>query len=455
MQSLTFKRGVHPDDAKALTMDKSIKVILPKEGSELFFPMSQHIGAPCEPIVQKGDYVKVGQKIGEAKGFVSSPIFASVSGEVTDIRPVLTPTGGKSLAVVIKNDGLMAEYEGLKGCQDWTKLSKEEILGKIKEGGVVGMGGAGFPTHVKLSPKEKIDYVIVNGAECEPFLTCDYRLMLEQPEKIVEGLKIVLSLFEGAKGVIGIEDNKPKAIQALSELVKDIPNIEVAQLLKKFPQGSEKHIIYAVTGGREVPSGALPSAVGCIVDNVDTVISIYNAVVEGKPVMRKVMTVSGGAPMNPGNYQIRVGMTYKDIMDQIGGFKVEPAKQIAGGPMMGFSMYTLDTATTKTSSALLCFTKEEAYIPPESNCIRCAKCADHCPMGLQPFMLNKLALLGDSEGFLANHGMDCISCGSCSFECPAKRQLAQSIISRKKIEGALKAAAAAKAKAAQAAEAKN
>jgi electron transport complex protein RnfC len=446
MQSLTFKRGVHPDDAKALTMDKSVKVILPKEGSELFFPMSQHIGAPCEPIVQKGDYVKVGQKIGEAKGFVSSPIFASVSGEVTDIRPVLIPSGGKSLAVVIKIDGLMAEYEGLQGCSDWTKLTKEEILAKIKEGGVVGMGGAGFPTQVKLAPKEEIDYVIVNGAECEPYLTCDYRLMLEQPQKLVEGLKIVLSLFPKAKGVIGIEDNKPEAIKILSDMVKDIPNIEVAQLLKKFPQGSEKHIIYAVTGGREVPSGALPSAVGCIVDNVDTIIGIYNAIVEGKPVMRKIMTVSGSAPMNPGNYQIRVGMTYKDIMEQIGGFKTEPAKIIAGGPMMGFTMFTLDTATTKTSSALLCFTTDEAYIPPEGNCIRCAKCADHCPMGLQPFRLNQLALRGDSEGFLANNGLDCINCGSCSFECPAKRHLAQSITARKRIEGALKAAAAAKAK---------
>jgi electron transport complex protein RnfC len=229
-------------------------------------------------------------------------------------------------------------------------------------------------------------------------------------------------------------------------MVKDIPNIEVAQLLKKFPQGSEKHIIYAVTGGREVPSGALPSAVGCIVDNVDTIIGIYNAIVEGKPVMRKIMTVSGSAPMNPGNYQIRVGMTYKDIMEQIGGFKTEPAKIIAGGPMMGFTMFTLDTATTKTSSALLCFTTDEAYIPPEGNCIRCAKCADHCPMGLQPFRLNQLALRGDSEGFLANNGLDCINCGSCSFECPAKRHLAQSITARKRIEGALKAAAAAKAK---------
>ena len=434
MQTLTFKRGVHPPDGKALTQDKPIKVILPKENSELFFPMSQHIGAPCEPCVQKGDYVKVGQKIGEATGFVSSPIFSSVSGEVVDIRPMLVPLGVKSLAVVIKNDGKMEEYEGMQP-RDYTKMTNDEILTAVKEGGVVGMGGAGFPTHVKLAPPPgtKIDYVLVNAAECEPYLTCDYRLMLEQSDKLIEGLKIVLKLHPNAKGVIGIEDNKPEAIKLLSEKVKDIPNIEVVSLLKKFPQGSEKHLIYAITK-REVPSGALPSAVNCIVDNVVTIISVYNAVAEGRPVMRKVVTVSGGAPANPGNYQIRVGMTYRDLVDQIGGFKVEPEKMIAGGPMMGIAMYTLDVATTKTSSALLCFTPAESFIPPERNCIRCAKCVEHCPMGLQPFMLNQLALRGDGEGFVANHGLDCIECGSCSYECPAKRQLAQSIKSTKKIE---------------------
>ena len=454
MQTLTFKRGVHPPDGKALTENKAITVILPKENSELFFPMSQHIGAPCEPCVQKGDYVKVGQKIGEAKAFICSPIFSSVSGEVTDIRPVLTPGGGKSMAVVIKNDGKMEEYEGMKG-GDYTQMTNEEIIAAIKNGGVVGLGGAGFPTHVKLAPPPgtKIDYILVNGAECEPYLTCDYRLMLVQPERLIKGLQIMLKLHPNAKGVIGIEHNKPEAIKLLSDMVKDIPNIEVAALQKKFPQGSEKHLIYAITK-REVPSGALPASVGCIVDNVDTVISIYNAVAEGRPIMRRVVTVTGGAPANPGNYQIRVGMTFKDLMDQIGGFKVEPAKLIAGGPMMGPTMYSLDVATTKTSSALLCLTPAEAYIPPERNCIRCAKCVDHCPMGLQPFMLNQFAIRGDGESFVAHHGLDCIECGSCSYECPAKRQLAQSIRATKKIESGKKAAAAAAAKAKAEAEKK-
>ncbi|MCQ4725511.1 electron transport complex subunit RsxC [Anaerotignum faecicola] len=448
MQTLTFKRGVHPPDGKALTKDAPIKVILPKENSELFFPMSQHIGAPCEPCVQVGDYVKVGQKIGEAKAFVCSPIFSSISGTVTDIRPMLTPGGATSLSVVIKNDGLMAEIEGLEG-GDYQKMSNEEIIAKIKEGGIVGLGGAGFPTQVKLAPPPgtEIDYVLVNAAECEPYLTCDYRLMLEQGEKLIKGLQIVLKLFPKAKGVIGIEDNKPDAISHLAELAKGIENIEVASLKAKFPQGSEKHLIKAVTG-REVPSGGLPSAVGCIVDNVDTIISIYNIVAEGRPLMRRICTITGGAPANPGNYEIRIGMTFKDLMEQIGGFKTEPAKMIAGGPMMGPTMYTLDVATTKTSSALLAFTEEEARIPEESNCIRCGKCVEHCPMGLMPYMLNALVIQDNGEGFVREHGLDCIECGSCSYICPAKRQLAQSIRAAKKVEMGKKAAAAAKAKAA-------
>ena len=448
MQTLTFKRGVHPPDGKDLTKDAPIKVILPKEDSELFFPMSQHIGAPCEPIVAVGDYVKVGQKIAEAKGFVSSPIFSSISGTVTDIRPMLTPGGAMSPSIVIKNDGKMEKYEGLAP-KDYTKMTNEEIIAAIKEGGIVGLGGAGFPTQVKLAPPPgtKIDHILVNAAECEPYLTCDYRLMLEQGEKLVKGLQIVQKLFPDAKAVIGIEDNKPDAIAHLSELCKDVPNMEVAALKAKFPQGSEKHLIKAVTG-REVPSGALPAAVGCIVDNVDTIISIYNAIAEGMPLVRRIFTVTGGAAANPGNYEIRIGMTIKDLMDQIGGFKADPAKLIAGGPMMGPTMYTLDAATVKTSSALICFTAEEAFIPEESNCIRCGKCVEHCPMGLMPFMLNRLILQKNDDGFVKEHGMDCIECGSCSYICPAKRQLAQSIRAQKKIEGARRAAAAAAAKAA-------
>ena len=439
METLTFKRGVHPPDGKAMSKDKPIEVILPKVDQELFFPMSQHIGAPCEPLVQKGDYVKVGQKIAESSAFVSSPIFSSISGTVKDIRPMLTPGGAAVNSIVIANDGLMAEVEGLNVPKDYLNMSNEEIIAAIKEAGVVGLGGAGFPTHIKLAPPKdkKIDYILVNAAECEPYLTTDYRIMLEESDRIVRGLQVMLKLHPDAKGVIGIEDNKPEAIKAMEAACKDVPNISVATLKVKFPQGSEKHLIYAITK-REVPSGALPADVGCIVDNVDTVVAIERAIFRGRPLMRRIVTVTGGAVKNPGNYKIRIGMTFKDLVDAIGGFKEEPAKIIAGGPMMGPAMYSLDVATTKTSSALLCFTKEEAVIPPESNCIRCGKCVDHCPMGLMPFELNQMALRGDGEAFVKNNGLDCIECGSCSFICPAKRQLAQSIRAEKKVQMAKK-----------------
>ena len=450
MQALTFKRGVHPPDGKALSAEQPIQVILPKENSELFFPMSQHIGAPCDPLVAVGDYVKVGQKIAESQAFMSSPIFSSVSGEVVDIRPMLVPGGVTVKAIVIKNDAKMVEIEGLNQVHDYTKMTNQEILDCIKNAGVVGLGGAGFPTHVKLAPPKDqvIDHILINAAECEPYLTTDYRIMLEESDKVVRGLQVMLKLHPGAKGVIGIETNKPKAIEAMTKACEGIDNITVQPLVTKFPQGSEKHLIYSVTQ-REVKSGALPASAGCIVDNVDTVVAIERALFRGRPLMRRIVTLTGGGVKNPGNYKIRLGMTFRDIVEAAGGFKEEnpPVKLIAGGPMMGPTLFTLDVATVKTSSALLCLTKEEAFIPPESNCIRCGKCVDHCPMGLMPFMLNQFAIRGDGESFVKHHGLDCIECGSCSFECPAKRQLAQSIRATKKIEAGKKAAAAAKARA--------
>ncbi len=438
MATLTFKRGVHPPDGKALSADRPIELIQPKENQELFFPMSQHIGAPCSPIVAVGDSVKVGQRIAESSAFVSSPIFSSISGTVTAIRPVLTPGGAMVNAIVIQNDGKMELDPSIGKPLDYENMTNAEICEAIKNAGVVGLGGAGFPTHIKLAPPpdKKIDYIIINAAECEPYLTCDYRLMLEEPERIVKGLKVMLQLHPNAKGVIGIENNKPEAIRVMTEAVKNEPRMEVATLQMKFPQGSEKHLIYAVTK-REVPSGALPADAGCIVDNVDTVIAIERAIFRGRPLMRRVVTVTGGAVKNPGNYKIRIGTTFQDLMDAIGGFKEgedAPVKLIAGGPMMGPAMYTLDCATTKTSSALLCFTAKEAAIPPEQNCMRCGRCVEHCPMGLEPYELNALILHGDGDGFVKLHGMDCIECGSCSYICPAKRQLAQSIRAEKKVQ---------------------
>ncbi len=428
MRVLTFKKGIHPHDEKNHTNDKPIKVIKPAVGTEMIFPMQQHLGAPCEPIVAKGDHVLLGQKIGEAKGFVSSPIHSSVSGVVKDIRPSLTPGGVTSTAIVIENDGEDKAQHHHGVFKNYENKTPEQILEAIKEAGIVGLGGAGFPTHIKLNPpkEKKIDFVIVNAAECEPFLTTDHRVLLEETERLVRGLKVMMKILPTAKGIIGVETNKQDAIDKLLEVCKHEPNIEVVGLIPKYPQGAEKQLIYACTG-REVPSGGLPADVGCIVNNVDTVIAIERAVVRERPLIRRVITITGGAVKNPGNFKVRLGMSYKDLIEQTGGFVSEPYKLVSGGPMMGVAMFTIDVPIIKTSSAILCLTKEEAELPPEKNCIRCAKCLTYCPMGLMPLTLNQNVITGDMDGFLKNNGLDCIECGSCSYVCPAKRHLAQSI----------------------------
>ena len=433
----TFKKGVHPPDRKELARDKAIESL--PLFSDYYISTSAHIGAPAKVIVSAGEEVAQGQLIARNEARLGANVYSSVSGVVVGVERRKTAQGGRCEVIHIKQEG---DRKVL--LPDMPDKSKESILARIDEAGIVGLGGAGFPAAFKDKPNKPCDLLVINGAECEPYLTCDYRLMIEEPQRLIDGLKIVLQLFPEAKGVIGIENNKPEAIRILSELCANEDRIEVATLQAKFPQGSEKHLIKAITG-REVPSGALPSAVGCIVDNVDTIIAIERAFLKGRPLMRRIITISGNSAANPGNYKIRLGMTFADLMEQIGGFKEDPAKLIAGGPMMGPSMYTLDVATTKTSSALLCFSKEEAYIPPESNCIRCAKCVGHCPMGLMPYLLNAAALREDGDAFVANHGLDCIECGSCSYICPAKRQLAQSIRATKKIEMGKKAAAAAAA----------
>ncbi|TDT61131.1 electron transport complex subunit RsxC [Fonticella tunisiensis] len=429
--ALTFKRGVHPPHGKHLTENNKIEYLLPK--GLLVFPMVQHIGAPCEPLVKKGERVLLGQKIGEGKGFVTAPIHSSVSGLVKDIAPMPHPNGSKVLSIIVENDGLYEKHESLVPKQDYRSLSKEELLKIIQEAGVVGMGGATFPTHVKLSPPpdKKIDTIIINGAECEPYLTSDYRVMLEETQRVVDGLKIILHMFPGAKGYIGIEDNKPAAIEAVKRAVKDEANIEVKVLKTKYPQGGEKQLIYAITR-RQVPSGKLPADVGCIVQNIETAVAIERAVLRGRPVMRRIVTVTGGAINNPKNFNVRIGTTYRELIEAAGGFKEEPIKIISGGPMMGIAIHTLDVPVTKGTSAILCLTREEAVLPEEMNCIRCGKCIQACPMNLLPTMLNSLALKGDYEAFEKYHGLDCIECGSCSFVCPSKRHLVQSIRTAKR-----------------------
>jgi len=428
MKALTFKRGVHPPDSKEYTNQKPIKILMPEENSEIVVPMSQHIGAPCEPIVAKGDRVLLGQKIADSSAFVSSPIHSSVSGVVKEIKPVLTPGGAMSKAIIIINDGKFEEDPSLGKDTNYESFSREKIIEKVHNAGIVGLGGAGFPTHIKLNPgpDKRIDYIIVNAAECEPYLTTDHRVLLEKTDRVVKGLEIALKLHPNAKGYIAIENNKPDAIEAMTRATQGISNISVATLQKKYPQGSEKQIIYAVTK-REVPSGKLPADVGCIVDNVDTILAIERAVVKDRPLMRRIVTLTGGAVKNPGNYQVRLGMSFRELIEMTGGFKEEPAKVIAGGPMMGVAVYSLDVPLIKTSSAILCLTKAETELPEETNCIRCGKCVEACPMGLMPIELNGDVLAKDFEAFEKNHGLDCIECGSCSYVCPAKRHLAQSI----------------------------
>ena len=420
----TFKGGVHPYEGKELSEHKPVQILMPK--GDLVYPMSQHIGAPAIPLVKKGDKVLAGQKIGEASGFISANVICSVSGTVKAVEPRRVANGAMVNSIVVENDGEYTAVEGLGADRDPAKLSKQEIRDIVKEAGIVGLGGAGFPTHVKLAPKDesKIEYILVNGAECEPYLTSDYRLMMEEPEKLVGGLKVILQLFDNAKGVIGIENNKPEAIKKLQELVKDESRIEVCPLQTKYPQGGERSLIYAVTG-RKVNSSMLPADAGCIVDNVDTVISVYNAVCKTTPLMRRVVTVTGDAIANPQNFQVKIGTNMQELIEAAGGFKTEPEKLIAGGPMMGMALFGTDIPVTKTNSALLCMSKDEVAANAETPCIRCGKCVSVCPSHIVPVKMMKAALKGDCKAFEKVGGMECMECGSCTFICPAKRPLTQ------------------------------
>lgn len=436
MARLTFSGGIHPHDGKDLSKDKKIKDVLPK--GDLVYPLSQHIGAPAEPIVKKGDRVLVGQKIAEAGGFVSAPIYATVSGTVKAIEARRVVTGDSVMSIVVKND---EEYEEIEKTpvKPYEELTREEKIEMIREAGIVGMGGAGFPTAVKLSPKEpdKISYVIVNCAECEPYLTSDYRKMLEEPEKLIGGLKIALSLFDNARGILAVEDNKPECIVRLKRLVKNENRITVKALKTKYPQGSERQLIYATTGNA-IHSSMLPADAGCIVNNVDTVIAIYNAVMEGQPLMYRIVTVTGDAIANPQNFRVRIGTNYHELIEEAGGFKQKPVKIVSGGPMMGFGIFDLDVPTTKTSSALLCLTKDDISTMEPSACINCGKCVEACPGRVVPRILADNAEHFDEESFIKNNGMECCECGCCSFVCPAKRPLTQVIKSMRKMQLAKK-----------------
>lgn len=432
MGKLTFRGGIHPYEGKELSKDHPIEKYLPK--GDLVYPLSQHIGAPSVPCVKKGDTVLAGQKIADAGGFVSVPLHASVSGTVKGIEKRLNATGSMVDCIVIENDQQYQETEFQEARLE--DLTKEEILNRIKEGGVVGMGGAGFPTHVKLAPKDpsKIEYILVNGAECEPYITSDYRRMIEEPEKVVKGLQVILTLFDSAKGYICIEGNKPDCIAKMKELVKDIDRIEVKEMMTKYPQGGERTLIYAATG-REINSTMLPADVGCVVDNVETVISVYKAVILGRPVNSRVVTVTGDGIKEPKNLLVLAGTDMSELVDAAGGLKGKIAKAISGGPMMGFALYDLHVPCTKTTSAFL-FLEHDAVSEAQeiqTACINCGRCVNVCPGHVLPARLAKLAERGDMAGFEALDGMECCECGCCSYICPAKRPLTQSIKSMRKM----------------------
>ena len=428
---LTFNGGIHPYDGKDLSKDKPIRDILPK--GDLVYPLSQHIGAPAKPVVKKGDHVLTGQLIAEAGGFVSAPVYATVSGTVKAIEPHRTVVGDNVMSVVIENDGQYEEVD-YGACKPLADHTKEEIIQKIQKAGVVGMGGAGFPAHVKLSPKEsdKIDYVIVNGAECEPYLTSDYRRMIEEPQKVIDGLRCELALFDNAKGIIAIENNKPDCIEKMKELTRDDDRILVKALKTKYPQGAERMLIYAVTG-ETINSSMLPADAGCIVDNVDTVVSIYEAVAEGKPLMQRIVTVTGDGVNTPSNFRAPVGMDFQELLDAAGGLKGTVEKVISGGPMMGFAMFDYHVPVTKTTSALLVLTKDEVSRSRSTACINCGRCVSECPEHLLPTKLATFAEHRKEEAFVKYNGMECCECGCCSYVCPAKRPLVQEIRSMRKM----------------------
>jgi len=420
----TFPGGIHPHDFKNFSKDAAIEELpLPKK---VIIPINQHIGAPSKPVVKKGDEVLAGQLVAESGGFVSIPMHASISGKVTKIARFPHPTGAMVQGIEITGDGEDKWIE-LDDDDKYLELPPDEMKKRIADAGICGMGGAGFPTHVKLSPpKEKpIDTMIINGVECEPYLTSDYRVMLEQADDILSGLKILMKIVGAKKGIIGIEANKPDAIKKIKNLVKNEVNIEVIGLKLKYPQGAEKQLIYAATR-RKVPNkGGLPMDVKVVVQNVGTAIAVYEAVRYKKPLIDRVITVSGKIVKKPKNIKARIGTLFSDLLDFCEGTTAEIGKVISGGPMMGFAVSTLETPMIKGSSGLLLFDKKEAQKEDEYTCLRCGRCVDVCPMELVPSLIAHSVRYDDFEMADKYGVMDCIKCGSCAYVCPSHIKLIQ------------------------------
>ena len=420
----TFKGGIHPPDKKTLSANSPITEAKPPK--IVVIPLSQHAGAPCKPIVSIGQEVKKGEMIGEPGGFVSAPVHASVSGKVIAIAEFMNAMGRMINSIVIEND-MKEEWTGLKDSPDYMNLPADELKEKVKAAGIVGMGGAAFPAAVKLSPpkEKKIDVVILNGAECEPYLTADYRMMIEKPREIVEGLKVLMKIVGVAKGYIGIENNKPDAIARMQEAARGESGIVVMALEVKYPQGAEKMLIKAVVG-REVPPRSLPMDVGAVVQNVGTAYAVYEAARFGKPLIERVVTVTGEGIKEPKNLMAKVGSKISDLLEECGGFRDDVAKVVAGGPMMGFALSSLDVPVTKGTSGILVLPEEGVIHAEEFGpCIRCGRCIDICAMGLMPSMISVLSEKGMYEEAKEYGLFDCFECGSCAFVCPSKRPIVQ------------------------------
>lgn len=411
--------GIHPKENK-LSANAAIETLaVPKQ---VFIPMGQNLGAPSKPVVKRGEKVKTGQLLAEASGFISTNIHSPVSGTVFKIENILNSSGYKQPGIIINVDGdewdeSIDRSEELNTNLDYTP---EQIIEKVKSAGLVGMGGATFPTYVKLMPPPgtKAEFLIINGVECEPYLTSDHRLMLEKAQEIVVGIQLLMKALKVTKAIIGIENNKADAINHMSELVKKAEGVSVQPLKVQYPQGGEKQLIKA-TVNREVPSGKLPIAVGCVVQNVGTAFAVYEAVQKNKPLFERVVTVTGKAVKKPSNFRVRIGTPIKELIDAAEGLPENTGKVINGGPMMGKAISSTDIPIVKGSSGILLMKKEEAHRKIESPCIRCSKCASVCPMGLEPFLLSKLAKLGKYDVAEKEMIMDCIECGSCQYTCPA------------------------------------
>ena len=436
MKLKTFSMGgVHPEENK-ITADKATVVAaLPKQA---IFPLGQHIGAPAKPVVSRGDKVKVGTLIAEAGGFVSAPIHSSVSGTVVKVDSAIDATGYRHPAIYINVEGdeweeSIDRSDKLETLADHPELTSEEIVNRIKDAGVTGMGGAGFPTFIKLSPPKgcTAECVILNGVECEPYITSDYRLMMEHADEILVGLDLLMKAAKVERGYIGIEDNKPEAIALFEKKTAADSRVEIVALEKKYPQGGEKQLVDAVIG-RQVPAPpAIPVNVGAIVQNVGTAYAVYQAVMKNKPLFERYTTVTGKQLKNPGNFLVRMGTPMKDLVEACGGMPEGDNKVLAGGPMMGKSVVSTDVTVCKGTNSITILTDADAHRKPVQPCIRCAKCVSACPMGLEPYLLATLSSFKEWERLEAEQVTSCISCGSCQFTCPSHRPILDNILQGK------------------------